>query len=262
MRRRESQPGDNRIRSSRLGRLVATALSLIFSRSPGDHPTLHLSNLRPFSFERFSTTRFPNRRASTPLDSWPFFLRLVRRTRSAAGTGGHYVQLQEAFSRSNSAAWRSFDHDPEERLGSIGNEVAPWANSFPRKRVTGQLGRSFLLSLLLIDSGEPCRASLRLYFAVQSARPIGNRRNRAQAFHSLSLYLPLSLLSVCLSISTRAFVAVLIAEARGPPRYTRMIAGNAPRHSGKRFESSFVFCSVSCLERVCDISCRARLRLR
>lgn len=30
----------------------------------------------------------------------------------------HYVQLQGAFSRSNSG-WRSFDHDPEERLGSI-----------------------------------------------------------------------------------------------------------------------------------------------
>lgn len=38
--------------------------------------------------------------------------------RSRGKLRGHYVQLQEAFSRSNSG-WRSFDHDPEERLGSI-----------------------------------------------------------------------------------------------------------------------------------------------
>lgn len=49
---------------------------------------------------------------------------------------GHYVQLQEAFSRSNSG-WRSFDHDPEERLGSIKTRpsrclVYPSVNSFSR----------------------------------------------------------------------------------------------------------------------------------
>ena len=74
--------------------------------------------LRAFSTARFST---PCPSSSTPSRRCRLFPGTIE---GREGGWGHYVQLQEAFSRSNSVC-RSFDHDPEERLGSIGNVAAP-----------------------------------------------------------------------------------------------------------------------------------------
>lgn len=88
---------------------------------------------------------------------------------------GHYVQLQEAFSRSNSL-WRSFDHDPEERLGSIRTEISPPPPpSAPRKLVFAVRSRpdsrsTWLSSFILLIALAGPWASLQLRSVAARAR--------------------------------------------------------------------------------------------
>ena len=149
--------------------------ALIFSQFPRRPPRLN-PVLRPFSFERFSYDSLSSRLEIPSL----LLLLLSSPGEEDRDEGGHYVQLQEAFSRSNSVAWRSFDHDPEERLGSIGNEaVIPGGKfvSLPRKRVHAFLS-SFLPSFFpsLSDRHRLCFLPplFSILFQQSVARPIGN----------------------------------------------------------------------------------------
>ena len=86
---------------------------------------------------------------------------------------------------------------------------------------------SFLLSLLLIDSGGPwrrSRASLRLYFAARTDSTDWKRtrtRHKRASFLSLSLSLCIFVFiclrpCLCSSSAARFYSAFLIVEARGP----------------------------------------------